>query len=302
MKKNGKRNGVQLYKCIACGRQFRDESSRKELDLWKLYLENKQTIKEISQLTNLSESTVKRRLKNQKVEWIQPHISGAGVVHIDATYFGRNAGVILALEANTGRVLYMQHIAHEHVEDYTNAVSYIKSQGYIINGIVIDGFQSLFKELGQYPIQMCQFHMVAIVRRKITQNPQLEAGKELLTLIYRLKNLDKASFIAEFEHWKTKWKEFLREKTINPITQRTTYTHQRLRSAMTSISFYLKWLFTFEEVQGMPRTNNQIEGSFTDLKNNLRNHAGMTEESRKRFINGFFLAYTKSHNKRGDDN
>ena len=27
---------------------------------------------------------------------------------------------------------------------------------------------------------MCQFHMVAIIRRKLTKNPQLEAGKELL--------------------------------------------------------------------------------------------------------------------------
>ncbi|MBR1808674.1 MAG: IS1 family transposase, partial [Paludibacteraceae bacterium] len=42
-KRNGKRNGVQLYKCQACGRQFRaGEKPTNEL-LWYLYQERKQT-------------------------------------------------------------------------------------------------------------------------------------------------------------------------------------------------------------------------------------------------------------------
>ncbi len=41
----------------------------------------------------------------------------------------------------------------------------------------------------------------------------------------------------------------------------------------------------------MPNTNNKLEGIFTDLKNNLNNHSGMTIKNRKRFICEFFLAY-----------
>ena len=40
----------------------------------------------------------------------------------------------------------------------------------------------------------------------------------------------------------------------------------------------------------MPNTNNKIEGMFTDLKKNLNNHSGLTQENRKRFISDFFLA------------
>ena len=40
----------------------------------------------------------------------------------------------------------------------------------------------------------------------------------------------------------------------------------------------------------MPDTNNKIEGTFTDLKKNLNNHSGSTQENRKRFISGFSLA------------
>ena len=76
---------------------------------------------------------------------------------------------------------------------------------------------------------------------------------------------------------------------------KTQYTHKRLRSAMHSIETYLPYLFTYQDpdCQGMPNTNNKIEGTFTDLKKNLNNHSGMSIENRKRFIIGFFLALSK---------
>ena len=65
---------------------------------------------------------------------------------------------------------------------------------------------------------------------------------------------------------------------------------------MRNIDFYLPYLFTFqsEECAGMPNTNNKIEGIFTLLKKNLNNHSGMSEENRKRFICGFFLAWNET--------
>lgn len=265
-------------------------------EVWEMYLHRKQTVQEISLNEGVSASTIKRILAKIKFEWTQPQLTGEGVVHLDATYFGRNTGVLLALESGTGRLLYMQHIAHEHISDYEDAVRHIHSCGYKINGIVIDGLQKLFSVLSNYKIQMCQFHMVAIIRRKLTKNPQLAAGQELLDLTYRMKFMTKVEFTTEFNDWKKKWHDFLKEKTTNELTGRTIFTHQRLRSAMLSISFYLPYLFTFEEVDGMPNTNNMIEGTFTDMKKNLRNHPGMNEENRKRMMNGFFLAYAKSHN------
>lgn len=266
-----------------------------------MYIHGKQTIAQISKNTGLSASTTTRRLASVSLSWKQPKVIGNGVVHLDATYFGRNTGVLLALESGTGRLLYMKHIAHEHISDYEDAVNHIVGCGYHINGIVIDGFQKLFITFAEYKIQMCQFHMVAIIRRKLTKNPQLEAGKELLELVYHLKGMNKETFVKDFENWKKKWHDFLKEKTINEISGRAMYTHQRLRSAMISISTYLPYLFTYEDVKGMPNTNNMIEDTFTDLKKTLRNHPGMIEVNRKRMMNGFFLAYTKLHNKKGDN-
>ena len=62
----------------------------------------------------------------------------------------------------------MKHIAHEHVGDYEDAVQHIVVCGYQIQGVVIDRLQKLCAVLAKYKIQMCQFHVVTIVRRKLT--------------------------------------------------------------------------------------------------------------------------------------
>lgn len=278
-----------MYKCMVCGHQFRGKVYVESNIIWEAYTKEKQTIHDLSQRYKVSESTIKRLLKDIAVEWHNPKLGGHGVVNIDATYFGRNCGVIAALDTNTGKPLYMKHISHEHVSDYVDAVHEIEKNGYILDGMVIDGIQSLFKVFVNYKIQMCHYHMCAIVRRKITKNPKLPAGQELQQLMRTLKNAKEDDFKKEFLEWKEKWKMFLNERTQNPLTQKTYYTHQRTRSAMISIEYYLPYLFTYQHVNGMPNTNNKIEGTFTDLKKHLNNHSGMKKENRKRFINGFFL-------------
>ena len=96
-------------------------------DIWEMYLHGKQTIAQISETTGLSASTVTRRLASISFSWEQPRIKGSGVIHLDATYFGRNTGVLLALESGSGRLLYMKHIAHEPISEYEDAVKHSKA-------------------------------------------------------------------------------------------------------------------------------------------------------------------------------
>ena len=82
-----------------------------------------------------------------------------------------------------------------------------------------------------------------------------------------------------------------------------TYTHKRLRSAMHSLDFSMSYLKKKkkESSEGMPNTNNKIEGTFTNLKKRLNVHSGMTETSRKRLISVFFLALAATHGIRKQD-
>lgn len=246
---------------------------------------------ELAASLHTSISTVKRRLRGIDIEWEQPSLSGEGFVHMDATYWGRNDGILLAIDSQTSAILYLAFIKHERVSDYVDAAKSIEQRGYRIKGIIIDGIQSLFTQLSDYRIQMCQFHMKQIVRRYITLDPRLLAARSLKDLMDGITAMGKEDFEKAYEKWKEEWTDTLNKRSEQKDGKRR-YRHRRLRSAMHSVDFYLPYLFTYQspECEGMPNTNNKIEGTFTDLKKNLNNHSGMSEENRKRFINGFFLA------------
>ena len=294
--KNGKRRGVQTYLCKGCGHQFRNSLGLKLDTLWRSYQDGKQTISELAVAHGVSESTIKRRLREIEKVWVQPQLSGGGYVHLDATYWGHNWGVLLAQDDRSGMPLYMAFVANEKVQDYVDAVRSIEKRGYTIAGIVIDGKRNLFSEFSSYKIQMCQYHMIQIMRRYLSRHPRLIAARELKAMVDNIANEDGAEFANKFRTWKANWKTMLdRRSTLK--SGKTQFTHKRLRSAMNSVNFYLPYLFTYQlpECDGMPNTNNKIEGTFTDLKKNLNNHSGISNETRKRFISGFFLALVKSN-------
>ena len=263
-------------------------------ELWTLYQVKKQTIVEIAASSGKSPSTVKRRLRGIAIKWEQPHLDGmSGFVHLDVTYWGRNWGVLLALDDATSRPLYVAFVKHETVADYVQAVKTITRMGYTVKGIVIDGMRSLFDMFRDtYRIQMCQFHMRSIIDRYLTKKPKLKAAVALKELMGRLTVLDRDGFEKEFVKWIEDWDHTLNRRTVSKRTGKSHYTHKRLRTAMNSVAFFLPYLFTYKEkgCEGMPNTNNKVEGVFTDLKKNLNNHSGMGEAGRKRFISGFFLA------------
>ena len=238
----------------------------------------------------MSESTIRRRLGELSIVWKQQPLSGSGFVHLDATYWGHNWGVMLVLDECTGRPLYVAFIKHETNEDYIDAIHSIEDRGYVIKGLILDGRQSLFKIFAGYKIQMCQFHMRQIFTRYLTRNPRFKASKALAGIMAELVSSSKMAFVEAFQRKHTY------HITINRRTLlkngRTKFTHQRLHIAMRSIEFFLPYLFTYQdpECMGMPNTNNKIEGTFTDFKNNLNVHSGLSIENRKRFICGFFLA------------
>ena len=293
--KNGIRKSVQLYLCKECGYQFRAGTDLSEDDLWDAYQQEKQTIQELSVRFGKSVSTIKRRLRNVKREWTQPSLCGGGFVHMDVTYWGRSFGVILAMDSSTGEPLYMEFVKSETAKDYSDAIDSIKKRGYEVRGIIIDGKKSLFKLFSDYPIQMCQFHMKQIVRRYLTLNPKLLAARELNALMNKLTKAEEDDFKREYEAWKSDYHETINRRSVYKNGS-SHYTHQRLRTAMRSLDFYLPYLFTYqrEDCKGMPNTNNKIEGTITDLKKNLNNHSALTMENRKRFISGFFLELTES--------
>jgi hypothetical protein len=175
---------------------------------------------------------------------------------------------------------------------YFQGVNELISKGFNVVAIVCDGRKGLLGSFGQIPVQMCQFHQVAIIRRYITKNPKLSTSIDLKELVAMLKMTDKESFEGGLELWYPKWKTFLNERTVNIETGKSHYTHKRLQSAYRSLKTNSKWLFTWYDYieLNIPNKTNAIDGHFSDLKTKLRNHNGLSRTRKIKFIDEFLKA------------
>ncbi|MBQ9546752.1 MAG: hypothetical protein IJU90_05650, partial [Bacteroidales bacterium] len=147
------------------------------------------------------------------------------------------------------------------------------------------GIFNAFKDI---PVQLCQFHQVKTVTKYLTKKPKLEASIELRNLSLQLKNSDKAGFIRALDEWYAKWESTVNERTtfVEDGKERSTYTHMNLRKAYRSLRRNIPHLFVFEEWMelGIPNTTNCLDGHFSDLKNKLRNHNGMSRRRKIKMI------------------
>ena len=214
------------------------------------------------------------------------------VVLMDATYWGRVFGVMLFKDNNTKENLLKYYIKNETNAKYREGIEELKTRGYIIKAIVCDGRRGLIQSFENIPVQMCQFHQSAIVRRYITKNPRMPAATELKQIVELMKQTDKESFEGALNEWNLNWEPFLNERSVNEETGKSFYTHKRLRSAYRSLKTNLKWLFTWYDHMelNIPNTTNAIDGHFADLKTKLRNHNGLSIERKKKFIDEFLKA------------
>lgn len=211
---------------------------------------------------------------------------------IDTSYWGRSFGVMLFKDALKKENLLKYYVKNETNTLYLQGINELKLSGFEVIGIICDGRKGLVQSFKDIPVQMCQFHQSAIIRRYLTKKPKLKAAQELMKIVDLMKQTDKESFVGALGLWFEKWESFLNERTTNSIAKKSFYTHKRLRSAYRSLKNNLPWLFTWYDYIELkiPNTTNAIDGHFADLKNKLRNHNGLSIARKRRFIDEFFKA------------
>lgn len=225
-----------------------------------------------------------REWVNKKLKKEQDQFSGKNTkilpqkitLIVDTTYF-KQFGLMVFRASNLKKNLLWKIVEHETNEEYRSGIQELLNDGWDILAIVADGKPGLGKLFPDIPFQLCQFHQFQTVTRYISKNPKLEASQEFRTIMFDLKQTTKASFEFWIIRWHEKWKDFLAEKTINPITQKSIFTHLRLRQAFFSVKRNLDLLFTFQFHSAeilVPNTTNSIDGYFSHLKSKLSVHRG----------------------------
>ena len=287
MVRNGLRGRKHLYKCKDCGRQFVGGVRRDKSQVITDYVEGKQTLSQLALKYGVNEKTIRRDLEGmrhvQKISKYK-HVS----IQMDTTYWGRRFGLMTIRDATRGKVLWRKYVTHETIADYLEGVNWLRSKGFRIYGVVIDGMKGLAKALYPLPVQLCQFHQMLIVRRYITQDPDIEASKALLDLVNDITKMDKESFIGAFIEWHEKYQDVLNERVHDRRIKKKTppYMRPKLRSAYFSLKRNMPLLWTFYDRPelGLPNTNNALEGLFSELKTKVRVHSGISRENRKKLL------------------
>jgi hypothetical protein len=210
---------------------------------------------------------------------------------MDTTYFGRKLGVMVFKDSITGVILLKKYVKQETNLLYFKGIEEIARRGIIVQSIICDGRRGLFSLFSNIPVQYCQFHQVKTIRTYLTKKPKLQASKELWEIVLLLTKTDKESFTGALNTWHNQWEWFLNERKVDE-KGKNRYVHKRLRSAYRSLKTNLPWLFTWYDYieLKMPNTTNAVDGHFSDLKNKLRNHNGLSRERKMKLIDEFFKA------------
>lgn len=287
-KKYGRRNGRQQYFCKSCSHKFQSKRRLKN-GLWKIYANEKQTQAEIADKIGVSRWWVNKQLAKLPVfsiltnQKLKPQPT---VLILDTTYF-EQFGLMLFRSADLRKNLLCFIVEHETNDLYKKGIQMLIDDGWVIQAIVADGKPGIKKLFPEIPFQLCQFHQFAAVTRYISKKPKLPASRELRKLMFLLKETDEASFTYWLNEWHVKWKDFLDEQTIHPLTKRKTCTHERLRKAYRSLKQNLSLLFAFERhfrEFNIPKTTNSIDGYFGHLKNKLGVHRGASKSTQVKLI------------------
>ena len=188
------------------------------------------------------------------------------------------------------KALSVTQVKYETNELYAKAIGSLKAKGIAIQSIVCGGRRGLPQMFTDIPVQLCQFHQVKTVIRYLTRNPKTEAGKTFWQLVLTLTSSSQSDFERKLKAWSEQYKDYLNERTLSPETGKSHYTHQKLRSAYSSLKRNLESLFVFEKYPdwNIPNTTNLLDGTFSDMKRLLACHHGMSEENKVRFIKDYF--------------
>lgn len=278
---------MQHYKCQNCGKQFQNKrrSQRFHQKIWNDHVWKRQTVADLKDKYKCGEKTIRRILDKAPLRKKQDIAPQEVVCVFDASRIGSE--ILLVARAPKIKVnLGSAWILSETKEAYAGLRANIESKGYKLKAVVLDGRTGIPRVFEDIPVQICQFHQLQVVRRKLTLRPETEAGQKLLSIAFSIAKTDERNLSQELILWHKNYQNFIDERTYALGTKRWRYTHRRVRSAYLSLKRNLSFLYAYQKYPTLeiPNTTNSLDGYWSRLKNLLSAHRGKSKERIKKMI------------------
>jgi len=142
--KKGRQNGIQRWYCKSCSRYFIGGHRLTSKDVNEAFAKGNLTVSDLSDKFGVSSRTIHQYLSSTYKEALPAVIPCKVLVLMDATYWGRNFGVIIMSKRET-------------IEDYLQGIHYLEAHRYEIQAIVCDGFKGLKEQLSRYKSSIASF-------------------------------------------------------------------------------------------------------------------------------------------------
>jgi uncharacterized protein YktA (UPF0223 family) len=242
----------------------------------------------------LDKPPVFKKLKQRKEVYLK----------IDGTYFKR-WGCILVYKAGT-EVIFDDFAIRENYFVYRVGLTQIQNLGYQIKGVTSDWHGSLNSAVENLfpgiPHQRCLVHLQRFCQSLLTQNPETQAGIELLEIVRLLNSIknyyEKEVWLKWFERFEKRNKDILNQRTYQEKEGKTTwwYTHKNLRRAYRTIKNSLLHLFLYLDYPNLPKDTNGLEAEFSHLKRKLSLHRGLRRHRKINLVRWYFYLKSQTEN------
>lgn len=300
--------GTQRWKCSRClkvsCRKRQDVSKNNTSRLMRNWLLGMDSISKISKKIGITRRALTKRFSNIKKLPRIPlkKLESEIILVLDGTFISKDRILLIAYDLISRQPLAWAFTNRECFSSWFKLLSSIKTK-HQVTALVSDGQKGLIKAIQmlfpRVPHQRCIAHIVRRSLAWLTRNPKTEAGLELRQLILKLKNVRSKELVLiwkqYFELWNEKYSEFLKEKSINPLTQKSWFTHRRVRAIRSLIKNSLGSMFWYVANPNIPNTTNVVEGGLnSQLSELLRRHRGITRKQKEALATCFLYSQRKA--------
>lgn len=276
--------------CTACRKSTSScrRSQRQAHLLWHEYVLGKRTKPQLGVDANVSARTVTKLLDTIELEE-KTHRPRALVAVIDATFFGREYGVLVARDPNEHENLHVHELRHETKLEYRLVRTELEQKGYTLQAVVLDGRRGIPAVFKDIPVQICQFHQWKTMKKYLTTRPKLDSHKALLLIARVIAKSTEDEMRALLVQFEEAHRNDLNLKHTCSHCGKPVYTHRKLRSAYRSLATNLPFLYTYQKYPALkiPNTTNSLDGSFNALKSHVNVHRGLRFDRRFKVIRAY---------------
>jgi hypothetical protein len=269
--------------------------------IWfKEWVIGKQTLDRLSAHTGYSKSKIQRLFRhylNAPPVFSIPQKESVHII-IDGTYFSSDICLVVYRNSEIKCTQLYRLSDNERYEEIKEDLENLLALQIHVQSVTCDGHRAILKAVKKVfkkkiIVQRCLVHIQRMSRIWLTKEPKSICGQELLKITRQIHRIttheQKFYWLRALYDWDVTHQKFINEKSLNPVTLRTWYTHKMIRRVRYLLIRAFPDMFHYLDDAKIHKSTNALESFFGHLKDNLSIHRGLTIKHRKNFIQWYLF-------------